>query len=212
MVAKLDIKPLKKVLTSASCNPTITRPPRMPFDSLSLTNTTILVKATSKADIEEFVRLFVSSFLKQGKKGLKNPDSIKNKIELRIGKYIGTKIHNLVAKMSSVEVIKDESGKIIDGFSFGLHGNKMAIGQMVLDSSKRGTTEGMVLLSQMAKRIKDIATCNNIQLITCDVDKNKKSLVRLYKKAGFVENTDVRTPKLYRLEVTPEEFCKNYLK
>ena len=114
----MNIKPLEKVLTSVSCSSGSTRVFRMPLDSLSLTNTPKLVRATSKADIEEFVRLFVSSFVEQEKKGLKNPDSIKNKLGLKLGNYIGTKIHNLVAKMSSVEVIKDESGKIICGFSF----------------------------------------------------------------------------------------------
>jgi hypothetical protein len=214
----LNLKSVEKVLITKPLNSCITEPLKLPCnttDSLSLTVMPRLVSTKSASDIKEFVKIFVSSVLDIAKKKEKHPDNIKNKIVLGIGRCMNTKIHTLVAKTSNLQVIKDANGKIIGGFSYGFRkDNNLCIGQMVLDSSKRNTAEGRAILLQIAKKIKFIARTFNQKLITCNVDKHQKSLVRLYRKCGFIESPKdniANIAGLYRLEVTPEEFCKNFL-
>lgn len=183
-------------------------------DSTSFASTTRLVRATSESAINEFTKMFCECFIQKMRREVENnTHGLSRKLQLlslKIREPIATTIQKIVSKLATIEVLKDSKGKIIGGFSYEICGSNMNIGQMILESSKRGTRQGMALLLKMARRIKEIAIDSNVKFIVGDVGKKEEHVSRLYEKAGFTRDTSMRLPLLIRMKVAPKDFCSRY--
>lgn len=183
-------------------------------DSTSFANTTRLVRATSESAINEFTKMFCEYFIQKMRRDVENnTHGLSRKLQLlslKIREPIASTIQKIVSKLSTIEVLKDSQGKIIGGFSYGISGSNMTIGQMILEPSKRGTRQGMALLLKMAKRIKEIAIASKVEFIVGDVGKTEEHVSSLYEKAGFTRDTSIHIPLMTRMKVAPQDFCKKY--
>lgn len=203
------VKPLEKVVASTVQHGT-SRIARVigtaGVDSTSFVHNARLISHPSTADRGEFLRLYTAYFIESSR--TKKPNNILRKLYLKALEPIVVGIQHIIAKNAKVEVLKDSTGKVIGGFSYTIDNSGLSIAQMVLEPPKRNTKQGLSLLLQMAKRIKELAVESHVKVITCEVIDAEGHVSNLYKRAGFVKDPTVNIPWISRMGVSTEDFCK----